>query len=103
MCGSKGVQSCRVSQTFRVSRWKDGKTLWKWVDGPLSCSCRDCNQKTNFELQMDYESAYYMQQFWRDILIGDWILGVVGTGGATGAFGGAGAGAGAGGLIPAYP
>jgi len=41
MCGSKGVESCRVSQTFRVVRWKDGKTLIKWADGPLSCSCHE--------------------------------------------------------------
>jgi RHS repeat-associated protein len=41
ICGSKGVQSCRVSMTFRVVRWKDGKTLIKWADGPLSCSCNE--------------------------------------------------------------
>ncbi len=101
LCGVKGVQSCRVSQTFRVVRGTEGKTLWKWVDGPLSCSCHDCQRKTNFELQRDYEAAYFMQQFWQDVLIGDWMFGVVGTGGAVGAFGGAGAGIGAGGLVPA--
>jgi hypothetical protein len=41
MCGSKGMQSCRISQTFRMVRWKDGKGLYKWVDGPMSCSCND--------------------------------------------------------------
>lgn len=40
-CASEGktVESCRVSRTFRVTRWKDGKTLWQWVKGPMSCSC----------------------------------------------------------------
>jgi hypothetical protein len=86
--------------------------LWKWADGPLSCSCNECDQKTLFELQMEYQSFYYMQQFWQDILIGDGLLGAVGTAGAAGAFGGAAAGAGAGagaeagsgggGLAPAF-
>jgi RHS repeat-associated protein len=41
----KGVESCRVSQTFRIVRVTDQdgavKTLRKWVDGPMSCSCTD--------------------------------------------------------------
>jgi RHS repeat-associated protein len=39
-CGSKGVESCKVSQVFRVVRWR-GVTLRKWVDGPMSCSCNE--------------------------------------------------------------
>jgi RHS repeat-associated protein len=41
MCGTRGIQSCRVSQTWRVVRMKDGKILHKWADGPLSCSCNE--------------------------------------------------------------
>jgi len=41
ICGAKGVQSCRVSQTFRLVRVKDGKAFYKWKDGPLSCSCNE--------------------------------------------------------------
>jgi len=41
----KGVESCRVSQTFRITRVtdRDGvvKILRQWVDGPMSCSCTD--------------------------------------------------------------
>jgi RHS repeat-associated protein len=46
-----------------------------------------CNQKTNFENQMDEESNRYMQHFWEDILIGDVALAVVGTAGAVGLLG----------------
>jgi RHS repeat-associated protein len=41
ICGSKGVESCRVSQTFRVTRATQGKILREWKDGPLSCSCKE--------------------------------------------------------------
>ena len=41
MCGSRGVESCMVQITFKLVRWKDGKSLWKWVDGPMSCSCNE--------------------------------------------------------------
>ena len=41
MCGSKGVESCRVSQTFRFERFKDPVTVLGWKDGPMSCSCKD--------------------------------------------------------------
>jgi RHS repeat-associated protein len=54
---------------------------------------------TDTELQLQIESARYMEEFWRDILWGDFLLWVVGTGGAAGAY--SGAGAGAGGLVPA--
>ena len=57
--------------------------------------------KTLMELQLDEEAARYMEEFWRDILVGDGLVGIVGTGGAFGVFEGAGAGAGAGGLVPA--
>ncbi len=56
--------------------------------------------RTLFELQMEQESAEYMQQFWKDILVGDILLGEVGTGGAFGVLSGAGSGAGAVGLVP---
>ena len=46
ICGSKGVMSCRVSQTFRFKRYKDSGSgppleLWGWTDGPMSCSCNE--------------------------------------------------------------
>src|ERR1700719_1655410 len=41
MCGPNGVESCKVVQQFRITRVKDGKALWKWADGPMSCSCND--------------------------------------------------------------
>ena len=40
-CGSKGVQSCRVSQTFRFYRMKGGLIGRRWWDGPMSCSCNE--------------------------------------------------------------
>jgi RHS repeat-associated protein len=45
LCGPKGMESCRISQTFRMVRWKNGKGLFKWVDGPPSCSCNDCDPR----------------------------------------------------------
>jgi RHS repeat-associated protein len=41
ICGSRGVQSCMVPQTFRVVRLKDDLVLRKWADGPMSCSCNE--------------------------------------------------------------
>ena len=47
VCASQGkaVESCRVSQTFRIVRLtdRDGavKILRRWADGPMSCSCED--------------------------------------------------------------
>jgi RHS repeat-associated protein len=41
MCGEKGVESCKVSQTFRLVRQLGGYGLRKWMDGPMSCSCKD--------------------------------------------------------------
>ena len=41
-CGSRGVQSCKVSQTFRITRTlANGAWLYEWKDGPPSCSCND--------------------------------------------------------------
>jgi RHS repeat-associated protein len=40
-CGSNGMQSCMVSRTFRLVRSVGGRELWKWVDGPMSCSCKE--------------------------------------------------------------
>jgi RHS repeat-associated protein len=39
ICGPRGVESCKISRTFRIVRSKDSVVLWKWVDGPMSCSC----------------------------------------------------------------
>jgi len=41
MCGSKGVQSCKVNQTFSVQGIKNGLPYYGWKDGPMSCSCND--------------------------------------------------------------
>jgi hypothetical protein len=41
ICGQRGVQSCKVSQTWRITRIKDGLTVWQWKDGPMSCSCNE--------------------------------------------------------------
>ena len=30
-----------VSQTFKVIKMTGGKTLYGWVDGPMSCSCKE--------------------------------------------------------------
>ena len=43
-CGSKGVESCRVSQVFRLVRSKEGFEVWKWISGPTSCSCNELDQ-----------------------------------------------------------
>lgn len=42
-----GMQSCRVNRTFRVTRAREGKVVKGWVDGPVSCSCKepDCLDK----------------------------------------------------------
>jgi RHS repeat-associated protein len=42
-CSSEGkeFESCRVSQRYRIISWKNGPD---WVDGPLSCSCKDPNE-----------------------------------------------------------
>ncbi|HWW61701.1 MAG TPA: RHS repeat-associated core domain-containing protein, partial [Thermoanaerobaculia bacterium] len=42
-----GMESCMVSQTFRVIRAPNGWITRGWVDGPMSCSCNepDCWDK----------------------------------------------------------
>ncbi len=106
-CGPRGVQSCRVSQTFRMVRWRR-LGLFEWVDGPLSCSCNDCepqkvrrrlNVPTMDELRMQEESAQQMYEFWKKVTIGGYVVGGVLTGGAL--FGGGAAG-GAGALVFAH-
>jgi RHS repeat-associated protein len=44
MCkaGGKEFESCRVSQTYRIIQLVNGP---EWTDGPLSCSCKDPNEK----------------------------------------------------------
>jgi RHS repeat-associated protein len=89
ICGPRGMESCRISQTFRMVRWK-GVGLFKWVDGPMSCSCNGCddpkvpvpiprrlNQPGLDELRMQEEAARQMEKFWTKILIGDFIIGGV--------------------------
>jgi RHS repeat-associated protein len=49
ICGSFGVQSCFVAQTFRLVRAKEGVELWKWKDGPFSCSCNEPPTDNFFE------------------------------------------------------
>jgi RHS repeat-associated protein len=115
-CAAEGktVQSCRISQTFRATRYKDGKLKEEWVDGPMSCSCnedgdepsRKCRRvrkgwklysgPTDFELQRTIDSANSLVHFWKWVVIGDAALLVVGTAGAAGAFGGGAAAAGGG-------
>ena len=34
-----------VNQLFRLVRAKDGFERWKYVDGPMSCSCNDDDDK----------------------------------------------------------
>jgi RHS repeat-associated protein len=50
ICGEKGVESCKVAQTFRITRVVDRNgvvvTKHEWKDGPLSCSCNDdCDKR----------------------------------------------------------
>jgi hypothetical protein len=40
-CGNRGVESCKVSQTFRVTRTLGNRAaVYEWKDGPMSCSCK---------------------------------------------------------------
>ena len=56
---------------------------------------------TDTEYRLNEDAARNAERFWEIVLMGDYLLGVVGTGGALGiSFGGAGAGVGAGGWIP---
>ncbi len=45
MCGSKGVESCKVSQTWRVIERRERLTVWGRVDSPMSCSCDDPDEE----------------------------------------------------------
>lgn len=44
-CGSRGVQSCMVSQTWRVAGFRNNMAVYQWVNGPMSCSCNDPDSK----------------------------------------------------------
>jgi RHS repeat-associated protein len=69
---------------------------------PPGSGCKQ--QKTNFEIDKDIESDQYKVKFYWDIVIGDAVLGIVGTAGAFGVFGGAAAGgAGEGGGAIPFP
>lgn len=41
ICGARGMQSCRASETWRLIRYKDGFTVTGWKRGPMSCSCNE--------------------------------------------------------------
>lgn len=41
ICAGKGVESCKIPQTWRITRYKDGLAVWGWHDGPMSCSCNE--------------------------------------------------------------
>jgi RHS repeat-associated protein len=41
----KTMESCMVSRVFRLVRSKNGFEIWRWVDGPLSCSCNDPDEE----------------------------------------------------------
>lgn len=43
ICAENGtaMQSCQVNQTFRFYKIKNGLPVKGWVDGPLSCSCKE--------------------------------------------------------------
>jgi RHS repeat-associated protein len=41
MCAPRGVESCKVSQTWRIKTIKGGLSGWGWHDGPMSCSCKE--------------------------------------------------------------
>lgn len=44
ICESKcpnGMESCRVSRTFRLVRTVNGLGEYRWADGPMSCSCKE--------------------------------------------------------------
>jgi RHS repeat-associated protein len=43
MCAPRGVESCKVSQTWRIKTIKGGLAGWGWYDGPMSCSCKEGN------------------------------------------------------------
>ncbi len=40
-CSPRPVDSCKVPQTFKITRMKGGLTGRGWVDGPMSCSCQE--------------------------------------------------------------
>ncbi len=40
-CTPRGIESCKVPQTFRITRIKEELVVREWVDGPMSCSCND--------------------------------------------------------------
>ena len=46
-CAQQGktMESCRISQTWRVTRIKGDLIGWGWVDGPPSCSCNDPDEE----------------------------------------------------------
>lgn len=114
-CESEGktMQSCKISQTFRLISTHNGYGKYEWKDGPMSCSCNEddndprnnCkrvrkgfglyNGPTNFEIQKTIESTQNLTNFWKWVVVGDGALLVVGTAGAAGFLGG-GAAAGAG-------
>jgi hypothetical protein len=46
ICGARGMESCRASETWRFIRYKDGFSVHGWKRGPMSCSCHEeCNKQ----------------------------------------------------------
>lgn len=41
ICGSRGMSSCKASQTWRFLRTKNGLWVEGWKRGPMSCSCNE--------------------------------------------------------------
>jgi len=112
----KTVQRCKISQVFRVTRWK-GLTKYEWADstgwqgpapvgcycneGPTPCPCpENLRHPTKEEDRLREESHRRMAEVWKWVVVGDAVLLLVGTGGAFGIFGGGGAAAAAGASAP---
>jgi RHS repeat-associated protein len=49
MCGSRGVESCAITQQFRTDRFKNPLERKPWVDGPMSCSCNEPEEEEEEE------------------------------------------------------
>ena len=42
-----------VSQTWKIIKMIGGKTLYGWVDGPMSCSCKEPSCYEKFKKWLD--------------------------------------------------
>ena len=49
ICGSKGMESCKMPQTFRLVQTVKGLWVYEWRDtGNMSCSCNDPDPSPSF-------------------------------------------------------